>query len=178
MIIMDLLMIQMAMVLEMEGGQFPRMALSVGLGLMVDHWQPMVQMAERDLSLLSDLMENHLMMAVAPGLVLMEDHGEDQAPEDKLLVILQTGRDLSMVLDLMEGHLEGQIRRTPLELALAPMENPWEGMAQGDNSVVVVVILQTERDLSMVLDQMEDHSTDLVHKTPLDLALVLMEGPW
>ena len=76
------------------------------------------------------------------------------AQEDNYWVILQTEKDHSLELDLMEGHLEGQIRRTPLELALALMEDPWEGMAQGDNSVV---ILQTGRDLSTVLDQMEDH---------------------
>ena len=41
-----------------------------------------------------------------------------------------------------------------------------------------VVIFQTGRDHSLVLDLMEDHLAGQIHKTPLDLALVLMEGTW
>ena len=40
-----------------------------------------------------------------------------------------------------------------------------------------VVILQTGRDHSLVLDLMEDHLAGQIHKTPLDLALDLMAGP-
>ena len=55
------------------------------------------------------------------------------------------------------------------------MEDHLEGQALEDRSVV---ILQTGRDHSLVLGLMVDHLAGQIHKTPLDLALVLMEGTW
>ena len=45
------------------------------------------------------------------------------------------------------------------------MENPLEGQALEDRSVV---ILQTERDHSLVLDLMEDHLIGLIPRMALD----------
>ena len=55
------------------------------------------------------------------------------------------------------------------------MENLWEVQGLEDR---LVVILQTGRGLSLVLDLMEDHLTEQIHKMALASGMVLMEDPW
>ena len=72
------------------------------------------------------------------SLVQMESPWKDQGLEHISAVILLTVKNLSLVLDLMEDHSEGQIHRTPLDLALVLMENPWEDQGLEDRSVVMI----------------------------------------
>ena len=174
----------------------------------------MILQTGRDLSLVLDLMEDHLTeqihrMALALGMVPMEDPWEEQALEDRWAVILQTGKGLSLVWDLMEDHFtdrvemtqilqamvksltqmeihwEGPPQRIPWVMGLdlmvdqcqvmVQMENPWEDQGLEDR---LAVILQTGRGLILVLDLMEDHLTEQIHRMALALGSVLMEDPW
>ena len=86
-----------------------------------EDWAPgdksmVIPLTGRGLSLVLDLMEDHLADQIPktpwdPELVLMEGLLEELALEDSSTEILLTERGLNLVLDLMEDNLGNQILR-------------------------------------------------------------------